>query len=97
MGMVSARTDVASRVLRSPEYGGIVVEHRDRWARFGSEYIEGALPAQGRRLIVVDSAEVKDDWVQDMIDALTYMCARLHGRRPGRHRAEKALKAASEE
>ena len=26
-------------VLRSPDDGTIVVEHRDRWARFGSEYI----------------------------------------------------------
>jgi predicted site-specific integrase-resolvase len=83
-------------VLRSPDYGAIVVEHRDRLARFGSEYIEAALAAQGRRLIVVDAAEVKDDLVPDMIDALTSMCARLYGRRSARHRAEKALKAASE-
>jgi len=83
-------------VLRSPEYSVIVVEHRDRLARFGSEYIEAALAALGRRLIVVDSEEVKDDLVQDMIDVLTSMCARLYGRRSARHRAEKALQAASE-
>lgn len=83
-------------VLRSPEYGIIVVEHRDRLARFGSEYIEASLAAMGRRLVVVDPEEVKDDLVQDMIDVLTSMCARLYGRRSARHRAEKALKAASE-
>lgn len=83
-------------VLRSPEYGIVVVEHRDRLARFGSEYIEAALAAMGRRLIVVDPEEVKDDLVQDMVDVLTSMCARLYGRRSARHRAEKALKAASE-
>jgi predicted site-specific integrase-resolvase len=82
--------------LRSPDYRAVVVEHRDRLARFGSEYIEAALAAQGRRLIVVDAAEVKDDLVQDMIDVLTSMCARLCGRRSARQRAEKALKAASE-
>ncbi len=82
--------------LRSPDYRAVVVEHRDRLARFGSEYIEAALAAQGRRLIVVDAAEVKDDLVQDMIDVLTSMCARLYGRRSARQRAEKALKAASE-
>jgi putative resolvase len=32
----------------------IVVEHRDRLARFGSEYIEAALAACGRKLVVVD-------------------------------------------
>ena len=33
-------------VLRSPECGLIVVAHRDRLARFGSEYIEAALGAR---------------------------------------------------
>ena len=83
-------------MLKSPDYGVIVVEHRDRLAPFGSEYIEAALGATGRRLIVVDPEEVKDDLVQDVIDVLTSMCARLYGRRSARHRAEKALKAASE-
>ena len=83
-------------VLRSAEYSVMVVEHRDRLARFGSEYIEAALAALGRRLIVVDSEEVKDDLVQDMSEVLTSMCARLYGRRSARHRAEKALQAASE-
>ena len=83
-------------VLRSPDYGVIVVEHRDRLARLGSEYIEAALAAMGRTVVVVDPEEVKDDLVQDMIDVLTSMCARLYGRRSARHRAEKALQAASE-
>ena len=35
----------------------IVVEHRDRFARFGAEYVEAALAASGRRLLVADPAE----------------------------------------
>lgn len=83
-------------VLRSPEYGTIIVEHRDRLARFGSEYIEAALAASGRRLIVMEPDEVKDDLVADMIDVLTSFCARLYDRRSARRRAEKAVKAATE-
>ncbi|MCL6521907.1 MAG: IS607 family transposase [Firmicutes bacterium] len=83
-------------VLRSPEYGAIVVEHRDRLARFGSEAIEAALAASGRRLIVMEPDERKDDLMQDMIDVLTSFCARLYGRRSARHRAEKAVAAACE-
>jgi putative resolvase len=41
-------------LLGDPKVGIIVVEHRERLARFGSEYIEAALNATGRRLIVVD-------------------------------------------
>lgn len=72
----------------------IVVEHRDRLMRFGVEYVEASLQAQGRRLIVVDQGEVKDDdLVQDMIEVLTSFCARLYGRRSAKNKAQKALKA----
>jgi hypothetical protein len=49
------------RLLTDPTVRVIVVEHRDRLARFGSEYIESALAASGRKLIVVDQTEMKDD------------------------------------
>jgi putative resolvase len=44
-----------------------VVEHRDRRARFGVEHREAAaVAATGRRIIVVNPDEVKDDLVRDM-------------------------------
>lgn len=49
-------------LLRDPSVGRIVVEHRDRFCRFGSEYVEVALAAQGRELVVIDSAEVDVTW-----------------------------------
>jgi len=82
------------RLLADPEIKTVVVEHRDRLARFGSEYIEAALAACGRKLVVVDQTEMKDDLVQDMIAVLTSFCARLYGRRAARKRAAKALAAA---
>ena len=85
------------RLLADPAVRTIVVEHRDRLARFGSEYIEAALRAGGRRLAVVDETEMKDDLVQDMIAVLTSFCARLYGRRAAKDRAEKALAAAAAE
>ena len=72
----------------------IVVEHRDRLARFGVEYIEAALHAQGRTLIVAESGEQKLDLVQDFIDVVTSMCARIYGRRAASNRAKRALAAA---
>lgn len=82
------------RLLSDANVGAIIVEHRDRFARFGSEYLEAALAASGRRLIVVDAAEMNDDLVPDMIAVLTSFCARLYGRRSARNRAisiERAL------
>ena len=83
------------RLLKDPNVGGVVVEHRDRLMRFGAEYVESTLAAQGRRLIVVDETEMKDDLVQDMLDVLTSFCARLYGRRAAKNRAKKALEAAA--
>jgi predicted site-specific integrase-resolvase len=82
------------RLLSDAKIAAVVVEHRDRFARFGSEYLEASLAACGRRLIVVDAAEMNDDLVQDMIAVLTSFCARLYGRRSARNRAisiERAL------
>ena len=82
------------RLLSDARIETIVVEHRDRLARFGSDYIEAALAASGRKLIVVDPSEMKDDLVADMISILTSFCARLYGKRSARNRAisiERAL------
>lgn len=99
-------TDVGSAVnghrrkflalLRDPSVGLIVVEHRDRFCRFGSECVEAALAAQGRELVVVDSAEVDDDLVRDMTEILTSMCGRLYGKRAAAGRARRAVAAAAE-
>lgn len=83
-------------LLRDPSVGRIVVEHRDRFCRFGSEYVEAALAAQGRELVVVDSAEVDDDLVRDMTEILTSMCARLYGKRAAANRAQRAVAAAAD-
>ena len=83
-------------LLRDPDVSTIVVEHRDRFARVGAEYVEAALSAQGRRLLVVDSAEVDDDLVRDVTEILTSLCARLYGRRAAASRAARAVAAAME-
>jgi putative resolvase len=82
------------RLLADPAIGTVVIEHRERLARFGVEYVEAALRAQGRKLIVVEDSEVDDDLVRDITEVLTSMCARLYGRRSAKRRAEAALAAA---
>jgi predicted site-specific integrase-resolvase len=80
-------------LLRDPSVSAIVVEHRDRFARFGAEYVEAALAASGRRLLVVDPAEVDEDLVRDVTEILTSLCARLYGRRGAANRAARAVAA----
>ena len=83
-----------NRLLADPGGGVIIVEHRDRLARMNAGLVEGALKAQGRRLIVVDDGELDDDLVRDMTEVLTSLCARLYGRRAAADKAKAALKAA---
>jgi predicted site-specific integrase-resolvase len=80
-------------LLRDPSVTVIAVEHRDRFARFGAEYVEAALLAQGRGLLVADPAEVDDDLVRDVTEILASLCARLYGRRAARNRAARAVAA----
>lgn len=80
-------------LLRDPSVTVIAVEHRDRFARFGAEYVEAALAAQGRRLMVADPSEVDDDLVRDVTEILTSLCARLYGRRAAASRAQRAIAA----
>lgn len=83
-------------IMRNPKNGVIIVEHRDRLARFGVEYIEATLIAQGRSLLVMNEGEQKLDLVQDFIDVVTSMCSRIYGRRAAKSRAERAVAAAAE-
>jgi len=81
------------RLLRTPAVTPVVVEHRDRLMCCGFEYVEAALTAQGRSLVVIDPTEVRDDLVRDMTGVLTSMCARLYGPRAAANRAKRALEA----
>lgn len=89
-GMNGSRSKVR-RLLADPKVTVVVVEHRDRLGRMNTELVEAALSAHGRRLVVLDSGEVTDDLVRDMVEVLTSFCARLYGRRSARNRALKAV------
>ncbi|MFJ2260091.1 IS607 family transposase [Streptomyces sp. NPDC087844] len=85
------------RVLSDPQAAVIVVEHRDRLARFGVEHLEAVLSASGRRLVVLDPTETADDLVGDITEVLTSMCARLYGRQAAKNRAARAVAVATGE
>ncbi|MEU5726198.1 IS607 family transposase [Micromonospora sp. NPDC047738] len=85
------------RLLADPTAAVIVVEHKDRLARFGVEHLQAALAATGRRLVVLDPEESTNGLVEDVADVLTSMCARLYGQRAAKNRAARALAAVTGE
>ena len=79
------------RILSDNNVKTIVVEHRDRFGRMNVELVESALAASGRTLLVMNSNELVDDFVRDVTEVLTSLCARLYGKRGAANRARRAI------
>jgi putative resolvase len=90
---LNGRRPKLAKLLRDPQVTTIVVEHRDRLARFGVEHLTCALEATGRSIVVLNDTELPDDLVRDMTEVLTSFCARLYGRRSAERKAKAALAA----
>lgn len=76
----------------------IVVEHSDRLARFGLNYIKKLLELQGRKIeIINEQSSNRDDLMQDFVSIITSFCARLYGMRRNKRRTEKIIEELSRE
>ena len=69
----------------------IVVLHKDRLTRFGSNYIKKCIEANGGELIIINSEKTdEDDLMKDFIAIITSFCCRLYGARRGQAKALQA-------
>ena len=70
----------------------LVVEHKDRLARFGTNYIEKLLSLDNRKIEVINpQMNEKDDLMQDFVSIITSFCARLYGKRRTKRQTEKLI------
>lgn len=70
----------------------IVVEHKDRLARFGTNYIEKLLSLDNRKIEVINpQMNEKDDLMQDFVSIITSFCERLYGKRITKRQTEKLI------
>lgn len=91
-GLNDERSKLAS-LLADRSIKIIVVEHKDRFSRFGMKYIEQLLEMDNRRIEVVNEAlDEKEDLMQDFVSIITSFCARLYGQRRNKRRTEKLIK-----
>ena len=76
----------------------ILVEHTDRFAMFGTNYISKLLDMQGRELEVINETNNdRDDLMQDFVSVITSFCARLYGQRRNKRRTEQLIKELEKE
>ena len=70
----------------------IVVEHKDRFTRFGFTGYKTLLNTDGRDIEVVNEADNgKEDLLQDLVSIITSFCARLYGQRRCKRKTEKII------
>ena len=71
----------------------IIVEHKDRFSRFGTNYITSLLEQQGRKLEIINETNNDvDDLMQDFVSIITSFTARLYGRRRNKRKTEQLIK-----
>lgn len=71
----------------------IVVQHKDRLARFGINYIQKLLKLNNREIEIVNNIETeKEDLIQDFVSVITSFCARIYGQRRTKRKTEKLIK-----
>lgn len=70
----------------------IVVEHEDRLARFGLNYIKKMLELDDRKIEVINEvSDEKADLMQDFISIVTLFAARIYGQRRTKRQTEKLI------
>lgn len=71
----------------------IVVEHSDRFSRFGMNYISKLLESEGRKIEVINQSESdRDDLMSDFVSIITSFTARLYGLRRSKRRTERIIR-----
>ncbi len=87
-----------AKILVDDNYNILIVEHKERLARFGLNYMKILLEKTGKRLEVVNEADNgKDELMQDLVSIITSFCARLYGLRRSKRKTEKIIKELTDE
>ncbi len=85
------------QLLLDPSITKIVVEHADRFSRFGMNYLEKMMQMQDREIEVINKqASDRDDLMQDFVSIITSFTARLYGQRRTKRKTEQLIKAIEE-
>lgn len=80
------------KLLTKDDYEVLIVEHKDRLARFGTHYIDVLLKRCGVTLDIVNQVENgRDDLMTDLVAIITSFAARLYGQRRGKRKTEKII------
>ena len=87
-----------SFLLKDDGYNILLIEHSDRLARFGLNYLEILLNKLGKELEIVNVAEVgRDELMHDLVSIIYSFSARMYGLRRAKRKTEKITKELKDE
>ncbi|XZN91540.1 MAG: IS607 family transposase [Microcoleus sp.] len=79
-------------LLQQDDYDILLVEHKDRLARFGTHYLDVLLVRLGVKLEIVNLTDNgQDELMQDLVAVVTSFAARLYGQRPAARKIERII------
>lgn len=80
------------KILLDDSFTKIVVEHKDRAARFGLNYIQLLLASRGREIVVMNNVKGdENELMQDFVSIITSFTARLYGKRRSQRKKNKII------
>ena len=87
-----------NQILEDDDFDILIVEYKDRLARFGFNYIEKILKNKNKIIEIVNIPETdKEDIVNDLISIVTCFCAKIYSRRKIHNIKSKILEITKEE
>jgi len=85
-------------LLKDKQINLIVIEHKDRFTRFGFSAMELLLENENRKIEIINEAEDgKEDLMQDFISIITSFCARIYGLKRSKEKLKKIIKELKDE
>ena len=86
------------KLLLDKDIDIIIVEHKDRLARFGINYLQKILNLYGRKIEIINEVDTdKEDLIQDFISIITSFCSRIYGQRRSKRKTEKIINEINKE
>ena len=97
-GVNDKRPKLEAILKTNSGWNKIIVEHKDRLARFGVNYITILLNNIGKDIEIINQAQTdKEDIMQDFISIITSFCSKIYGLRRTKRKTEEIIKSLTQD
>ncbi len=94
---INDRRPKLEKLLKEQNFTKLIVEHKDRLARLGFNYIETLLNKNDIEIEVINNIDTdEEDIIQDFVSIITSFTARIYGKRRSKRKTEQIIKELKE-